>query len=276
MVSSITGPILVYLDRFLIGSLLTIAALAYYTAPYEAVTRLSIIAASLTMTLFPAFSALEGLKDRQRLSSVFARSFKYMLLTTGPIVVLICLYAEEILEMWLGIDFAAESAVAMKILAGGVLITSLAFVPFALFQGAGRPDVPAKFHLIELPVYICAAWILINNFGIAGAASAWVLRVSLDAFLLFIASFRIYGFSQNLLSTNGTILAGLSLAILAGAGYGLKTAASGLSLYIQLLLVIGLLALFASIAWSRILDVSDRRMFLDIARLKKDWRLQND
>ena len=276
MVSSITGPILVYLDRFLIGSLLTIAALAYYTAPYEAVTRLSIIAASLTMTLFPAFSALEGLKDRQRLSSVFARSFKYMLLTTGPIVVLICLYAEEILEMWLGIDFAAESAVAMKILAGGVLINSLAFVPFALFQGVGRPDVPAKFHLIELPVYICAAWILINNFGIAGAASAWVLRVSLDAFLLFIASFRIYGFSQNLLSTNGTILAGISLAILAGAGYGLKTAASGLSLYIQLLLVIGLLALFASIAWSRILDVSDRRMVLDIARLKKDWRVQND
>ncbi len=53
-ISNIVSPVLVYLDRFLIGSILTISAVAYYTAPYEAVTRLWIISSSLTMTLFPA------------------------------------------------------------------------------------------------------------------------------------------------------------------------------------------------------------------------------
>ena len=268
-VSSIVGPILVYLDRFLIGSLLTIAAVAYYTAPYEAVTRLWVISASLTMTLFPAFSTLQGEKDSQRLGTLFARSVKYVLLTTGPVVVVIWLFAGEMLQMWLGADFATESTTALQILAIGVLINSLGQTPFALLQGVGRPDLPAKFHLIELPVYIGVAWILVSNFGIAGAAGAWTLRVALDALLLFAATFKVYGFSLRLLATNGTILAGISLLILAGAGYALKTIAGALSLYSQSLLVIGLLVLFAWGSWNRVLDSLDRRAVLNVTKLKK-------
>jgi O-antigen/teichoic acid export membrane protein len=268
-ITSIVSPILVYLDRFLIGSLLTIAAVAYYTAPYEAVTRLSIIAASLTMTLFPAFSALEGVKDRQKLGSFFARSVKYVLLTTGPIVVMIWLFAGEILQIWLGTDFVTESTVAMQILATGILINSLAYTPFALLQGVGRPDLPAKFHMIELPVYVGVAWILVSHFGIAGAAGAWTLRVALDALLLFAATFKVYGFSLRLLATNGTILAGISLVILAGIGYGMKIVAGAFSIYTQSLLVTGLLVLFAWVSWYRVLDGSDRRAVLNLTKLRK-------
>jgi O-antigen/teichoic acid export membrane protein len=268
-VSSVVSPILVYLDRFLIGSLLTIAAVAYYTAPYEAVTRLSIIAASLTMTLFPAFSALEGRKDEQRLGMFFARSVKYILLATGPVVVVIWLFAGEILQIWLGADFVAESTVAMQILAVGVLINSLALTPYAFLQGVGRPDLPAKFHLIELPIYIGVAWILVSQFGIAGASGAWALRVVLDALLLFGATFKVYGFSLRLLETNGTILASISLVILAGAGYGMKTVAGDLSIYFQFLLVMGLLVLFAWFTWNRVLDGSDRSAVLTVTKWKK-------
>ena len=268
-VSSVISPILVYLDRFLVGSLLTMAAVAYYTAPYEAVTRLSIIAASLTMTLFPAFSALDGRKDEQRLGMLFARSVKYVLLATGPVVVVMWLFAGEILNIWLGADFVTESTAAMQILAVGVLINSLALTPYAFLQGVGRPDLPAKFHLIELPVYIGVAWILVSKFGIAGAAEAWTIRMALDALLLFGATFKVYGFSLRLLANNGTTLAGISLVILAGAGYGLKTVAGALSLYSQSMLVIGLLVLFSWFTWNRVLDGSDRRAVLIVTKLKK-------
>jgi hypothetical protein len=40
------------------------------------------------------------------------------------------------------------------------------------------------FHLIELPLYAAAAWVLIEAYGVAGAALAWTLRVTLDAVLL--------------------------------------------------------------------------------------------
>lgn len=268
-VTSIVSPILVYLDRFLIGSLLTIAAVAYYTAPYEAVTRLWIISASLTMTLFPAFSALEGVKDRQKLGTLFARSVKYILLILGPIVVMIGLFSKEILQLWLGNDFAAESTVAMNVLVLGVLINSLAQMPFSLLQGMGRPDLPAKFHLLELPVYIGIVWISVSEFGITGAAGAWTVRMVLDTLLLFGATFKVCRFSPRLMAENGMTLAILELMMLAGIAYGMKAFVYALPLPVQFLLFIGLLASFAFLAWNYVLDESDRGVILKIVNLKK-------
>jgi O-antigen/teichoic acid export membrane protein len=268
-ISSIVSPILVYLDRFLIGSLLTMAAVAYYTAPYEAVTRLLIITTSLTMTLFPAFSTLERARDRQRIGTFYARSIKYVTVASGPIVVLIIIYAEEILQIWLGIDFAIESTVAMQILSLGVLVNSFAYTPFALLQGIGRPDLPAKFHMIELPIYIVIAWFFIGKFGIAGAACAWTLRIVLDAFLLFLATFKVYRLSPSLLAENGVTPAVIGLAIFAFSSYVLKAAASSLPLIVQFFFSIGFLTLFACATWSYVLDDMDRGAALKAVKLKR-------
>ncbi|WP_353687074.1 flippase [Thermodesulfovibrio sp. 3462-1] len=174
-VSGIVGPILVYLDRFLIGALISMSAVAYYTASYEAVTRLWIIPSSLVMALFPAFSALEGMRDRERLQFFFIRSVKYIFLTLGLVVLIISLFAKEILQIWLGVDFAMKSEAVLQILALAVLINSLAHFPFALLQGIGRPDLLAKFHLLELPIYVGMAGGLVKVWGITGAALAWTL-----------------------------------------------------------------------------------------------------
>lgn len=268
-VTNIVSPILVYLDRFLIGSILSMVAVAYYSAPYEAVTRLWIIPASLTMTLFPAFSTLEGVKDRQRLGVLYARSVKYVLLVLGAVVLVIGLFAKEILQIWLGADFAIKSTAVLQILAFGVLVNSLAHIPFALLRGIGRPDLPAKFHLLELPLYIGIAWFLINQWGITGAAVAWTLRGALDALLLFGATFKIYRFSPRLLATNGTMLVCFALVALTGAFYGVKTLEDTLPLLAQSLLVLGFLSLFALFAWKSVLDNSERGAVLKMVKLWK-------
>lgn len=267
-ISNIISPVLVYLDRFLIGSILTISAVAYYTAPYEAVTRLWIISGSLTTTLFPVFSILGG-ENSERQGFLFSRSVKYILLTTGVAVVVICLFAGEILQIWLGADFVRESTVVLRLLAVGVLINSLAYAPFALLQGIGRPDLPAKFHLIELPIYIVVVWLMVSHYGIIGAAASWTLRVAFDMLLLFWATFRVCDLPIRILESNGAILAGVSLVILAGAGYGMKTVAADLSIYSQFLIVMVLLILFAWIVWGRVLDGADRGVVLKMMKLKR-------
>ena len=268
-ISNIIGPFLVYLDRFLIGSIMTISAVAYYTAPYEAVTRLWIISSSLTMTLFPVFSTLERGENSGRQGFLFSRSVKYILLTTGVAVVVICLFAGEILQIWLGADFVTESTMALQLLSLGVLINSLACAPFALLQGIGRPDLPAKFHLIELPLYIVVVWLLVSHYGINGAAAAWTLRVGLDMLLLFWATFKVCNLSIRILDINGATAGGVSLLILAGAGYGMKIIAADLSICSQFLIMMVLLILFAWIVWGRVLDGSDRGVVLKMMKLKR-------
>lgn len=268
-ISSIVGPILVYLDRFLIGSLLSMSAVAYYSAPYEAVTRLWVFPASLTMTLFPAFSALEGIKDRQKLGTLFARSVKYTLLILGPIVLVTGLFAKEILQIWLGAEFAIKSTLVLQVLALGVFINSLAHTPFALLQGAGRPDLPAKFHLLEFPIYVAIVWLSVSHGGITGAAVAWTLRVTIDALLLFGATFKVFHFSPRLLSVNGTTLAGLSLVIVVGMACGIRAFAGGFPLPVQALLIMAVLGFFAGFSWRRIMDVGDREAIVRMMRLLK-------
>jgi O-antigen/teichoic acid export membrane protein len=95
--------------------------------------------------------------------------------------------AYPILRVWLGSVYAANGAAALTILAAGVVVNGLAHLPSAYLLARGRPDLPALFHLIELPVYVGAAWLLIEAHGIAGAALAWTLRVTLDAGLLGVA-----------------------------------------------------------------------------------------
>jgi len=270
MITNFVSPILVYFERFLIGSLLSMAALTFYSAPYEMVTRLTIIPTSLTMTLFPAFSAFEAVKNRQRLTAYFLYSIKYILLTLGPIILVINLFAEDILRLWLGTDFAKESTVVLQLLALGVLINSLAYTPFSLLQGVGRPDLPAKFHLLEMPFYIATAWILVNKQGIIGAAMAWVIRVTLDAILLFIAAFKSYKIPAILLYKKGLPNVGTALCMLTGSAYLLRFLGKPLPMFIQMLLFIVLFCLFTWLAWSLVLDVPDRSAILSLAkRLQK-------
>lgn len=269
MITSIVGPILVYLDRFLIGSLITIAAVTYYTAPYEAVTRISIISSSLSATLFPAFSAMEGVRDRQKLGLFFARSIKYVFLICGTIVALVIVFAKEILQIWLGTDFVIESTLSMQVLALGVLINSLAYAPFSLLQGVGRPDLPAKFHLIELPIYFGIAWVLVSEYGILGAAGAYTIRVMLDTVLLFMATSKVYPFPCNLLEESGMKLSVAGIVMFAISMYGLKQVAYALPIAAQFLLFIGLVTLFVWAVWNFVLDNMDRGAICKMINLKK-------
>lgn len=225
-VSNAVSPIFLYLDRFLIGSLLTMTALAYYNAAYEAVTRLWIFPTSLVVTLFPAFSALEGSNDRPRTEILFVRSVKYLLLVMGPVVLGLAFFAAEALALWIGQEFAQQSTITFQLLVLGVFVNSLAHVPFTFLYSVGRPDIPAKFHLLEVPFYVAVGWTLVEKWGIAGAAGAWTLRVSADSLLLFVVWYRSSSIVASRLVENGLIQA---IIMLAGLGLGGYLVVYGLS-----------------------------------------------
>jgi O-antigen/teichoic acid export membrane protein len=85
-----------------------------------------------------------------------------------------------LLELWLGPEVAGHSAAVASILAVGALVHGLVQPSFQLLQAAGRPDVPALFQLLEAPLYIGYLVLLTLQFGIVGAASAWLLRVTIS------------------------------------------------------------------------------------------------
>ncbi|MFH0702004.1 MAG: flippase [bacterium] len=182
-VSNIISPIMVYFDRIFIASTLSMTAVAYYTTPYTVITKLLIIPSAVLGVMFPAFSAVFS-KNKEKTRYLYYQSLKYVIFLLLPFVIIIILFAKTGLTLWLNPEFANNSFRAAQILAVGVLINSLAFFPFGLIQASGRADITAKFHLLEIPVYLILLWIFVKAFGLTGAALAWSSRVSIDCLML--------------------------------------------------------------------------------------------
>jgi O-antigen/teichoic acid export membrane protein len=216
-VSNVVGPLTLYVDRFLIGGIISVAAVAYYTTPYEMITRLLIVPGALASVVFPAFS-VSFAQDPQRAARIYRLGMKCLFMILFPITLIVVLFAKELLLLWLGVEFAENSFRPLQLLAIGVLILGLESVPFVLLQGAGRPDLPTKLNLIELPFYLAILWWLTQVYGINGTALAWFMRAATDALLLWVFAHRLLPKqSQNYLKIAfGFILvvASLGLAIL--------------------------------------------------------------
>jgi O-antigen/teichoic acid export membrane protein len=187
-VSQLVGPLLVYLDRVLIASFVSLSAVGLYTVPYEAMTRLRVIPSSLVASLYPAFSERGSQERQNQLNHLYERSVCYLLVLLLPTTVLLAVLGSDVLSIWMGKTFAREAVAIIEILALGVFANGMSYLPYNALQAAGRPDLTGKFHLLELPPYIALCLILIPRWGITGAALASTFRFALDAGLLFWAA----------------------------------------------------------------------------------------
>ena len=183
-VSNIISPIMVYFDRFFIGAIISLSAVAYYTTPFELVNRIMIIPLSLTAVLFPAF-AESYVENKERSMQIYGCAVRYLFIILFPVILLMIGFAREGLQLWLGQEFAQHSYRVLQWLAMGIFINSLALIPCTFLQGIGRPNFATFLNIFELCLYIPLLWILTKKNGLEGAAMVWSLRVAVDGILLF-------------------------------------------------------------------------------------------
>lgn len=179
-VTGLISPMLETFDQMLVGALLGPASLAHYTVPMSLTTRSQIIASALAKTLFPRLSRLERSEAEQlTLRAAVTLSFGFAAVC-APAVIL----AGPFLTLWLGAEFARPATPVAIILLFGAWTNGIAFIPFAFLQSQGRPDLTAKIHLCEILPFLGSVWLLTASFGLAGAALAWTLRVSVDLVIM--------------------------------------------------------------------------------------------
>lgn len=264
-VCGVIYPLMVTVDRLMIGALVSMAAVAYYATPYELVTRLWTIPTAIAAVLFPAFSA-GFLLDQARVSRLFSKGTRYIVLCIFPVTLVAATLAHDGLTLWLGEDFADASGRILQTLAIGVCISSLSNVPFALIQGAGRADLVARLHLIELPLYLGAVWFAAGAWGVEGIALAWLIRGALDTLVLFAMTRRLLG-SRPFPIPSGVLLAGAMLFTGAVALYDATV------LYKTLFLAASLLG-FGILGWFSLLEPVEHAQIQKYAQIVRGrvWR----
>lgn len=250
-VSNIVQPLMVHIDRFLIGAIRAVSDVAFYATSAEIVVKLLIFPRAWVSVLFPAFAA-EYRSDPAGTGGLMAQSVRLLLALMFPATLILVAFAPEGLALWLGPEYGLRSAPVMRWLAAGILLHSLAFVPASFLQGIGRPDLTAKLHAVELPIYLALAGLLIHGFGIEGAAATWLLRAAAEfGATAWLAGARARGCGREFCRIGAA--AALCLAALA-----LVTVPD--SLWMKLAVVFLLLLGFSACFWFLVFTESDRRV----------------
>lgn len=256
-VSNVISPLMYNIDRFFVGGMLSMAAVAYYVTAFELGSKLLLIPAAILGVLFPALAtAYAGDPDVAR--NMMERAVRLMTVLMFVPVVLVIALAHVGLRLWVGPDMARVGTPILRWIALGVLANSVAQIPFAALQAVGRPDVTAKLHLIELPIYVALLVWLTRILGVQGVAIAWTARVTIDCVaLLGLTAAKIPALRPAVVRPLGFFACAVALVgalALAGEMVG------------SLLTACAVLAVFVSLAWRWGLGAAERELARQLLR----------
>ncbi|MDB5825058.1 MAG: rane protein involved in the export of O-antigen and teichoic acid [Herminiimonas sp.] len=258
-VSNFVTPIMVSLDRFLIGAFVSAGAITYYATPYEVITKLWIFSAGLLGVLLPVFSAM-SVDGAENIREVMRQAVRILLAAVAPCIGLVLALSGDLLQFWVGAEFRTQSTTVACWIAIGMLFNVVAQVPLTALHGLGRTDITAKILFAELVVYAAFAFLMVEKFGINGVAFAWAARACLDALLLFIAGARILPGSRNKRITPPlSSMTALALFLIVLYSLGITTS---LSLPVKIASVTLILAGMSLWEWRYLLIDKDRESAL--------------
>jgi O-antigen/teichoic acid export membrane protein len=215
--------------------------------------RLRVVPNSVVATLFPAFSEREASDDRESLQRLYLGGVRYLFLFVLPCFAYLVVLGPDLLTLWIGSDFAHQSTEVLRILAAGLLLNTLANIPWAALQGLGRPDLTGKIQLLELPFYVLICCALIPRLGAPGAAIAASLRFGVDAVILFWAAQKYVGCHLHLRMLRRLLLPVCLLFVCLATNVYVLSASN-----VRLDVGIGVLVIYALAVWKYSLDGRDK------------------
>jgi O-antigen/teichoic acid export membrane protein len=263
-ISAALGPALGSIDRFVVGSVVGATGLGYYTGAAEAANRFLLIPSTVFSAVLPALAHSEARGARERSLAATRAAARQLATLLLPLCLALFTFAPQVLLVWLGPAFAQQAGTALRILAVGVFLGGLAHLPLAVLYAVGRPDLPAKFHIVEVIVHVPLTFLLVKSWGITGAALAWTLRCGADWLYYEIATRRAVGQSGEDFAEDERTRRLLWLALALAFSLGLTVWASQIRWPVVIALVALALLAYGIVGWLQVLSVEERRAWLAV------------
>lgn len=207
MVTMFVAPVLVTMDRMVIGAQLGAIAVAAYTIPFQIISRLQLVPQSLINVLFPRLSVSVGEKARQM-------ALNYSVLMTAffaPVIVGLIILIQPLLEFWLGSELDPRSASVGTWLLCAFLLNAIVSTMVMYLQSQERGAFVAKFQIAETLPYFGLLFFSATTFGLEGVVAAFFVRRAFEA-IIFVWQSRLG--SSGFWKTQVPALVGVVLALL--------------------------------------------------------------
>jgi O-antigen/teichoic acid export membrane protein len=227
----------------------------YYLASQLAFLTGEIASEVVGNVAFPLFSRLQN--DIARATRVFRVMFTSLIALLYPVCALIIVLAPGLVKDILGTGWRGTEPV-IRILAFSAMIGILGETAVPVLKGFGQPHRITLLELIQSSTLIALGWIFTRQFGLVGAAFAWLPAISFSQLLniRFINQILDRPFSGLGRSVWTVLMITVTSATIAGLVYSLISGTVGVIIAIVL----------AALVTGSLLWISDRRLSLGFVR----------
>ena len=152
----------------------------YFLATQLAYLPSDIASEAVGAVAFPLFARVQN--DVQQATRIFRALFSGLVAVLYPLCALIIILAPSLTHEILGPNWEGTENL-IRILGLVVMIGIFGEVALSVFKGFGQPYRITFVEIIQSSVTVALAWLLTNQFGLAGAALAWLPTISFSQVL---------------------------------------------------------------------------------------------
>ncbi|MBM4421931.1 MAG: hypothetical protein FJ030_00900 [Chloroflexi bacterium] len=175
-VNSFVAALLKQSDRILIGKLLTLVDVGYYSAATTIYAGLSLFTLPVVSAVFPRLTALFANGNDEELAILFHKTAQVVSFISALVTGMLIFFSYDVLLTWTrSEDVAAHAARVCSMLALASMFNSMMQIPFALQLAAGITWIALLNNTISVIALLPLMYVLISEFGMAGAGMGWVL-----------------------------------------------------------------------------------------------------
>jgi O-antigen/teichoic acid export membrane protein len=162
-------------DKIILSTLLPLDEFGYYTLAATVAAALSAAVQPFFIALYPRFSGLVAIGDRQKLIALYHRSNQLLAIVVVSVAAVLAFFAVDVLRLWThNLQLATKSGPILSILVAGTALNGLMNLPYALQLAYGWTRLSLYQNLVAVVLVVPAIWWLGHRFGGIGAAAVWV------------------------------------------------------------------------------------------------------
>jgi O-antigen/teichoic acid export membrane protein len=177
---SLTGLVLTHLDKIILSRLLPLQVFGHYSLAATISRGLYVLITPVFNAYFPRLSGLVAQGDAASVRVCYHTATQVMAVLVLPLAVLVAVFSEEILLIWLhDRALATEVAPLAALLVAGTCLNGLMNVPFALQLAHGNTRIGLTINIGLIAILVPSMIYMTAYHGALGGAAMWLVSNSL-------------------------------------------------------------------------------------------------
>jgi O-antigen/teichoic acid export membrane protein len=187
---AVSAYLTVHADTLVIGSMLSVSAIARYALASGLMRQMSDLIAPVSQVFYPMAVQFHMRGEKRELEQLYIHASRLLLILTGCIAIIAFTWAEDFYRIWVGPQYVTAGhfpsvATLLRFLVIGLFGTFGSAIAGQIIMGTGFIRVVAITAIAESVLSVAIAIVSIRSYGLLGVAAGAMTAALLVRLLVF-------------------------------------------------------------------------------------------